>query len=114
MPVISPTTTLNIDGITAVSWVGITTGDTIQEYIPRGLTGAVSSVQVTGTFGGATVTMTGSNDKINYVTLPDLSNAAISLTTAGLLDFTTAALYVRPLISGGSANSIDVTLVMRG
>lgn len=88
-------------------------GDTINADLPaRGE--PVGSVQVTGTFGGATVTMTGSNDGTNYVTLKDVNGNDVSFTAAGLVGFDGLTLYVKPAITGGTADSVTVTVVYRG
>lgn len=97
-----------------VSWASIATGDTPDAYTLQGVQGGIGSVQATGTFnGGTTVTLTASNDGTNYETLFDLQGTAISLTAAGRVDFTTAALYIKPAVASGSADSITVTLVLR-
>jgi hypothetical protein len=38
----------------------------------------------------------------------------VAATAAGLFEFTTAAMYIRPVITGGSANAVDVIVVLRG
>src|SRR5258708_30422689 len=43
------------------------------------------SVQVTGTFAGATIVLEGSNDGTNYFTLSNPAGAALSFTAAGLM-----------------------------
>ncbi len=96
-----------------ILWEGMATGDTITPDLPS-RSEPVGSVQVTGTFGGATVTLQGSNDGTNYVTLKDLSGADISFTTAGLAYFDGRTLYIRPGISGGSSDDVDVTVIYRG
>jgi P pilus assembly chaperone PapD len=71
-------------------------------------------VQITGTFGGATIALQVSNDGTNYVTLKDGSGSDISLTSAGMREFSTAALYLKPTSSGGTADNVTVTVVLRG
>lgn len=100
--------------IAAITWAGMVTGDTITRVEPSGLLPLFGSVQFTGTFGGATLGVQGSNDGTNWVALKDKSNATIALTSAGAAEFSTAMRYLRPSISGGTSNSVTATLVMRG
>ena len=97
-----------------ILWEALATGDTVVAAEPQGLSGLAGSVQFTGTFGGATVTLTGSNDGANFVTLEDVNGDAVSVTAAGLIDFATACRYIKPGISGGTGDDIDVTVVLRG
>jgi hypothetical protein len=97
-----------------ILWEALATGDTINAAEPQGLSGLAGSVQFTGTFGGATITLTGSNDGTNFVTLEDTNGEAISVTAAGLVDFATACRYIKPGISGGTGDDVDVTVVLRG
>lgn len=102
------------DGVRLVTWADASTADTIFYWkIPETM-GAMANVQVVGTFGGATVTLAGSNDKTNWVTLKDLAGDDISLTASGMVDFTTAALFVKPVVSGGSGDDVTISLVVRG
>jgi hypothetical protein len=71
-------------------------------------------VQVTGTFGGATITLQVSNDGTNYVTLKDSTGTDISLTAAGMREFSTAALYLKPTSTDGTDDNVTVTVVLRG
>lgn len=114
MATIEPQFTRPDDGVLMLLWEGVVTGDTIHMHQVEGTAGAIANVQVTGTFGGATVSFAGSNDGVNFVVLKDLSDAAIALTSPGMVDFSTAALFVKPIISGGSGNDVDVTAVLRG
>jgi hypothetical protein len=97
-----------------VAWADIATGDTIVAYEISDQAGLAGAVQFAGTFGGATVTLTGSNDGTNFVTLTDQTGANISVTAAGLVEFSTACRYIKPSISGGSSDAVDVTVVLRG
>ncbi len=61
----------------AATWADLTTAGNaaIVRYAPK-VSMVVASVQVTGTFGGATVTILGSNDGTNYVAIKDKDGAA--------------------------------------
>jgi hypothetical protein len=72
------------------------------------------AVQFGGTFGGATVGLQASNDGVTYFNLKDLGNIAISATANAMFEFTTSAMFLRPVVTGGTADAIDVTVVLRG
>lgn len=97
-----------------VYWTGIVTGDTLVSFPVPGQTGVAGSVQIDGTFGGATVKLQVSNDNVTFFDVKDLGNTAISATSAGYFEFTTAGVYLKPLVTSGSANSINVKVVLRG
>lgn len=85
-------------------------------YRPNGTRAAIASVQFTGTFDSATAVLQGSNDGTNWVTLKDPQDGtAISLTSAGYAEVSTAMAYIRPSTSGGGGSQdIDCILVARG
>ena len=98
-----------------VSWANVTDDDTALAYeignIPLGLNGAV---QIEGTFDGATVALEGTVDGTNFHTLTTLLGAGASLTSAGIFEFTTAVLAIRPKVTGGGGSeSITVTALLR-
>lgn len=68
------------------------------------------SIQVTGTFGGATVTVQGSNDGTNFATLSDYQGNLLTLTAAGLKPIAEGVRYIRVITSGGSGTVVTVTL----
>lgn len=110
---IAPTLS-NTAGIVRTTWSTITSADSATAFTVQGYGGNVAAVQVTGTFGGTTVTLQGSIDGVNYTTLKDIAGSAISMTSAGLVDFRTAAVYIKPVCTGGSGYDIDVVCVLRG
>ena len=115
MAVIDPTPgNLRIAGVDTVSWSAVTESDTVNPDKPGGSRPSVASVQVSGTFGGATVILQGSNDGVNWVSLNDLSGTPISISSAGAAEFSSAMAQFRPSISGGSSQSLTVTVAYRG
>lgn len=70
------------------------------------------SFSISGTFGGATVVIEGSNDGVNYFTLHDPFANALSFTAAALAEVTEMALYMRPRVIGGTASAVDVVGVL--
>ena len=114
MATISVTESQPSQNIVKLAWMNIATGDTITSFSPSWKYPVAGCVQFTGTFGGAQVTLEGSNDGTNYVTLKDLTGSNIQATSAGLVEFTTSALHIRPKVTGGTGDSVNVTVVMRG
>jgi hypothetical protein len=72
------------------------------------------SVQMTGSFGGATVVLEGSNDGSNWYTLNDPTGTPISRTSGGLKQIVELTRYVRARSSGGTGTDVDVTLLLKG
>lgn len=76
--------------------------------------GTIKSFQVTGTFGGATVTIEGSNDGTNYAALTTNGTTAATATTAGIKNIFENTLYIRCNVTGGGGTTdLDVTLLVR-
>lgn len=92
---------------TVIQWGGgtaIASGD-VCVADPRAGGAPWKSVQIEGTFNGATVVMQGSNDGVNYETLLDGQGNALSKTSAGLFQIATPCLYLLPAIQGGGAST---------
>lgn len=113
MATVTPAVTYDAGNERTILWETVANGDTINAFKVPGLEGAVGSVQMTGTFGAA-VTLAGSNDGTNFVTLKDTSGNDISMDGTGstLADFSTAAKYIKPVEAG--VTDVDVTVVLRG
>jgi hypothetical protein len=72
-------------------------------------------MHATGTFGSGSVKIQGSNDGTAWVTLDDVYGDTIGVSAAtGHAEFSTSAVYIRPLLSGGSAGDVDVFIAIRG
>jgi hypothetical protein len=97
-----------------VTWADIVTGDTLTAFPVAAQAAVAGAVQFGGTFGGATVGLQVSNDGTTFFDMKDLGGTVVSATSAALFEFTTAAMYIRPVITGGAANAVDVTVVLRG
>mgnify|MGYP001265811244 CR=1 FL=1 len=91
------------------TWTGETTAGnaSIQRYAPM-VSLSTASVQVSGTIGGATIVLQGSNDGVTYATLKNTAGSDISFTSAGYFEFSSAAAFIKPSISGGTGDSINV------
>ena len=71
------------------------------------------SVQATGTFGGSTITIEGSNDGTTYATLTDNQNTAVTFTVPSIQSIEDLTLLIRPVLSGGAGSTVVVTLLVR-
>jgi hypothetical protein len=100
--------------VVRVAWAPLATGDTINSLAVSAQAAAIGAVQFTGTFGGATAKLQVSNDGTNFVDMKDLTGAMISATAAAYFEFTTAGVYLRPAISGGTGDEVTATLCLRG
>jgi hypothetical protein len=71
------------------------------------------TVQVTGTFGTTTVTLTGSMDDTTYATLNDTAGtpAALSFTANGYKHVQELANYLKPGLSGGTGTALKVVVL---
>jgi hypothetical protein len=114
MATISPTTLSEQIRSAAYQWAAFSTADTAVSVRLENMQGLAGAIQVTGTFGGATIVLQVSNDGTNWATLKDGTGTNISITSAGMSEFSTAALYLRPSSSGGTADDVTVTVVLRG
>lgn len=112
MPTINYTTQPTGNSRSVVArWQNLTTGDDGQpipfaQYTDK-------SVQVTGTFGGATVVFEGSNDGVTYAVLTDPQGNALNLTSPQIEMVAEATAWVRPRVTGGSTPSINVHLLLK-
>lgn len=88
----------------------VNTGD---DGAPITSVGPKTSIQVTGTFGGSTVAIQGSNDGVNWVTLNDEANAGTpcSFTSSGFKGVLQFAKYIKPVVTGGTASGLIVNLI---
>lgn len=108
MPTIDLSSKEAVNGKTVV-WSGGATGDVGSAYATEG---KELVVQVEATFGGATCTMQGSNDNVNWYSLNDKSipGNVCSFAAAGLKGILQVPKYIRPSIAGGAGSAFVVTL----
>ena len=96
-----------------VVWTGMVPGDTanMANITGIGLLGASMQVQGMGT---GSLALHGSNDGTNFYPLKDAAGNVIAVTANGLVEIaSTAVLYVKPVLTGGGADNVTVTLVSR-
>ena len=101
-------------GITLISWTTLTEDDTAQDVIVNGTGPIACALQVTGTFGGATVVLQGSNDGTTWATLADVLGSTSGLAAAGVAEYSTSAVYTRVAATGGTGQDLDIYLSFRG
>jgi hypothetical protein len=71
------------------------------------------SIQVAGTFGGASVTIGGSNDGITYHALTDTAGDSLTLTSAVLKQIVELPVYLKPRVFGGDGTT-NLTVILAG
>lgn len=109
-PVFKDVSDVQDGSVLMVTWTGVTEADSFGPF--RNSKFYPMSMQVTGTIGGATVILNGSNDGTNYVALNDMSGSAISFTSNGLKTIRERTLYIQPATSGGSGQTTAVSILL--
>lgn len=105
-----------VTGCDLYTYDNLDTADTSPNVItPDGTSPIVGAIQVTGTFGGASVALQGSNDGgTTWVGIADRAGTAIAITAAGGAEFSTSYVKIRPLATGGTGDDLDVFISLRG
>jgi len=109
---INYTTTAQGSSLTGIKWAALAAGDTGQPYATERQGPLAGAVQFSGTFGGA-VQLEGSIDGVTYFVLKDVAGSNIAASAAGLFEFSTACVFIRPN-STGAASAVTVTIALRG
>lgn len=116
MATITPTVVRVGDGgvtnVYVATWAAIGDSDTCTAIQMCGA--ADRSVQITGTFGSATILLQGSNDGTNYATLTDPQGNVISKTSAAIEQIEELTRYIKPSTSGGTGSAITVSVLLKG
>lgn len=97
------------DNVFVVSWT-LTPGDTAVPFQEPDL--ADVSVSMEGTWGGATVTLKGSNGT-SFQTLHDPYSNDVAATADSVFAVVENTLYRKPVIASGSGSSVTVYLLLR-
>lgn len=98
-----------------ITWTGIVTGDTVTSFPLLEATALAGAVQFSGTYAGGTVaSLKVSNDDSTYFSMKDQAGTTISGTAAAYFDFSTAGGWIKPSVISGAADSITVTVILRG
>lgn len=100
------------DNVQVVQWPLALQSSTFERFECPGA--ADRSVQVEGTFNGASIGLEGSNDGTTYHALNDLSGTPIALAASGLAQVLELTRYVRPAMTGGGGStSLTTTLLAK-
>lgn len=94
-----------------VTWASVTEADTCTAISMPEF--ADKSIQVTGTFGGASVALQGSNDSSNFAALRDPSSTTIAITTAGIRAVLENTVQIKPVPTGGTSQSLTISVLCR-
>jgi len=114
MATVTPTFNNSVTGVPRVIWEALATGDTVEAFTLLQQYGLAASVQISGTFGGATVTLQHSNDGDTWFTAKDMFESDVTATTNAIFELSLSSVYFKVNISGGSGDDVDVILVLRG
>lgn len=97
-----------------LTFAALSAGDDAAVIGPQYADHSERVVQVTGTWGGTTVTVEGSNDGSTWFTLNDAQGSAISKTVDFIEQVTECPLYMRIKSTGGAgATLVPVVLCRR-
>jgi hypothetical protein len=110
----SPVTTFPFEtslDVAVTTWSGLLTGDDgepvrLAVYSDR-------SIQVAGTFGGASVTIGGSNDGETYHALTDTAGDPLTLTTGALKQIVELPIFIKPRVFGGDGTT-NLKVILSG
>jgi hypothetical protein len=91
-------------------WDNVSSGDECEKLQFSQYTD--KSVQVAGTFGGASLSFEGSNDGINWAVLTDPQGNPLTFVSGKIEMVTEASNYARPSISGGDGSTSLTVLVL--
>jgi hypothetical protein len=104
-----------VSGVILYTYTEMDSGETSPtSLLLSGTAPIVGFMQVTGTFDGASVKLQVSNDNINWVDAKDIAGEVVGISSTGGVEFSTAAVYIRPLVTGGTETNLDVTVSFRG
>lgn len=112
-PVLSKVSDGGMYDVYLATWTAMGNADTGATITMSGASDR--SVQMEGTYGGATISFQGSNDGTNFQILTDPQGNALTWTSANRLEqVSELTRYVRPITSGGAGTNLTVTLLLKG
>lgn len=120
MATVNPVADYPAPGVMRVTWDAIATGDTINWFTVPNAWGALAEVQMYtdsgGAWGSATVGMeaTNASDGDGATALTNTLGSAVSATEDARFAVEVLSLKVRPTITGGTSDDINVVLMLRG
>jgi hypothetical protein len=102
------------DSVPRLVWENIEPGDTIEPLLVKRQFGFVGCIQLSGTWGGASVALEQSNDALTWFQALDPLGNMIDASSNAMFEFSLAAAYLKPKITGGVGTDVDVIIVLRG
>lgn len=99
------------DGRALLQWGPMAYGDTVSSLNRRGSAALAGSVQI-ATTGGA-VSLQGSNDRVTWFDLKDVTGAVMTSTGSDYFEFSSSAAYLRPDPKTG-VSAATVIICLRG
>lgn len=101
----------SVNGAILLTWPALGNADDGAPYaLPFA---AITTFQASGTFGGATVKLQGSNDGTNWFDLTKAGGtSALSVTAAGGGSANENPAYIRPVSSGGTGTAVNVVVAI--
>ena len=113
-PAATTTTVYGYDDGLKVVWALTTADHTGAAIGPETFQHTDICLQGTGTWGGATLALEGSNDGTNYFAVTNTAGSALTLTADGGKQAVERPLYLRPRLSTvGVGATVTVTLALR-
>lgn len=113
MSTVAPYTSAPQKRVAKSVWSGVVEATTAGDAVSFARYDKVT-VEVVGTFGGASVQMKGSNDGSNYQTMTTEGSQPMTFTAEGVKIAYEAPLFLKPVIANGSGpTSLTVTAVAR-
>jgi hypothetical protein len=104
----------DIPGGTVATWAGITAGEECEHVSYSGAPDR--TVQVVGTFGGASVSVDGTleDEPANWLPLTDPQGNSLSIAVARIEAVTELVRYIKPTLHGGDGTTLlTVHILMR-
>ena len=100
-----------VPGAVLATWTGMTTGD-VGGGVPVAYSADLTG-QVSGTFGGATITWQGSNDNTNWHPLTRRSvGTDMAFTSAAVHTANENPAWIRPSVTGGTSVVIKAVMAI--
>ena len=101
----------SVPGAVLATWAAMATGD-VGAGVPIAYAADLTG-QVSGTFGGGTVTWQGSNDNTNWHPMTLKSGTGnMAFTSASVHTANENPAWIRPAVTGGTSVAIDCTLAI--
>lgn len=101
-----------------VSWVDGGANNSANTYLPVSYPKhSNKSIQVLGTFGGASVAIQGSNDIVgtptNFASLNDPGGTVIAITSAKIKAVLENTVHIQPVATGGTSQNLTIQMLLQ-